>query len=77
MAPSARRRHSRPSRKSLEQSVAEALQLGHNYVGTEHLLLALFADPEGLAARILSELGATRDDARRRVVAHLIGTRQR
>ena len=55
----------------LEKSVSEALQLGHNYVGTEHILLALFADPEGLAARILLQLGATYDDARERVIAKL------
>ena len=41
----------------------EALQLGHNYVGTEHVLLALFRDQESLAAKILRELGLQREQA--------------
>jgi len=41
----------------------EAAQaLGHGYIGTEHLLLGLFAEPESIAARVLAELGITRDD---------------
>jgi hypothetical protein len=55
----------------LEHTLAEALQLGHNYIGTEHILLALFADPEGMAARILTELDATYDDVRARVIEAL------
>ena len=54
-------------------AVAEATQLGHNYVGTEHILLALFADEETLAAEILIQLGATYDDARARVIEKLSG----
>jgi hypothetical protein len=57
----------------IERSVAEALQLGHNYVGTEHLLLAMFNDADGLAAKILTQLGTSREDVRRRVVEKLSG----
>ena len=46
------------SKKVLELSVREALRLHHSYVGTEHLLLALVREGEGLAAKILAELGA-------------------
>jgi ATP-dependent Clp protease ATP-binding subunit ClpA len=51
----------------------EALQLGHNYIGTEHLLLALFRPPSGPAAVILTELGASEDGVRRRVKERLSG----
>ncbi|HEY5173286.1 MAG TPA: Clp protease N-terminal domain-containing protein [Acidimicrobiia bacterium] len=57
----------------IEGTVAEARRLGHNYVGTEHVLLALFAEPDGLAAKILGQLGATYDDFRDRVVEKLSG----
>ena len=57
----------------LEKSVSEALQLGHNYVGTEHILLALFADPASLGFAILDRLGATYDDVRGRVIEKLSG----
>jgi hypothetical protein len=61
------------AKAALGEALAEALALGHNYIGTEHLLLALFGDPSGLAAKILSDLGAQRDDVRNRVVAKLAG----
>ena len=57
----------------LGRTISEATQLGHNYVGTEHLLLALFGDSEGLAAKILTDMGATRDDVRARVIKKLSG----
>jgi hypothetical protein len=60
----------------IERAVAEALRLGHNYVGTEHLLLALFADTESLAASILTDLAATYDDFRDRVIEKLSGYRK-
>lgn len=44
------------AKKVLERALREALSLGHNYIGTEHLLLALTREREGLAARILGEL---------------------
>ena len=57
----------------IERAVGEALRLGHNYVGTEHFLLGLFADPTTLAAEILTQLGATHDDARALIVEKLSG----
>ena len=47
-------------------AVEEALRLGHDDVGTEHLLLGLLADGESVAAKVLSELGATEADIRAR-----------
>jgi hypothetical protein len=55
----------------IERAVTEALRLGHNYVGTEHLLLAVFGDSESLAASILTDLAATYDDFRVRVIEKL------
>ena len=46
----------------------EALLLGHNYIGTEHLLLSLYREPEGVAARLLVSNGLSVDAARARVV---------
>ena len=57
----------------LTRATSEAVAMGHRYVGTEHLLLAVAADADGLAARILSELGATDDDLRAAVIAKLSG----
>ena len=59
--------------KSIERAVAEALGLGHNYVGTEHLLLSLFGEPAALAATILGASGATYDQVRARVIEKLSG----
>jgi hypothetical protein len=56
---------------ALEQTLTEAVQLGHNYIGTEHILLALFTDSESLAARLLAQFGATYDDVRARVIEKL------
>lgn len=58
---------------AIERAVTEALGLGHNYVGTEHLLLALFGDTEDLSATILSGLGARYDDFRDRIIEKLSG----
>ncbi len=60
-------------RRCLEQAVEEALALGHNYIGTEHLLLALFDDQESLAAKVLRELGVEQDRCRAVIVAMLSG----
>jgi hypothetical protein len=57
----------------LTRATSEALAMGHHYVGTEHLLLAVAADADGLAARILSELDTTHDDVRAAVIAKLSG----
>src|ERR687897_533105 len=40
-------------------ALSEALSMGHNYIGTEHILLALFGQPEGQAAQILTDAGTT------------------
>ncbi len=59
------------SKKVLELSLREALQLGHNYIGTEHILLGLIREGEGVAAQVLVKLGA--DLARvREVVLRLL-----
>jgi Clp amino terminal domain, pathogenicity island component len=59
-------------KKVIQLSVREALYLGHNYVGTEHLLLALFSE-DGVAAAVLRELGATDGGVREWVTAALSG----
>ena len=51
--------------------------MGHNYIGTEHLVLALFRDPEGLAAQILAEAGITKDDYHAKIVKMLVGISQK
>ncbi|WP_020576774.1 Clp protease N-terminal domain-containing protein [Actinopolymorpha alba] len=60
----------------LSSAVNEALELGHNYVGTEHLLLGLYQVPAGLAAQILQRLGLDEDAARREVVTALSALQQ-
>jgi len=57
----------------LEKALGEALQLGHNYIGTEHILLGLFRDEEGFAARIMHDAGIRHDAVRERVVEMLTG----
>jgi len=47
------------AKKVLELSLREALQMGHNYIGTEHVLLGLLREGEGVAARVLNSLGIT------------------
>jgi hypothetical protein len=51
------------AKKVLELSLREALTLGHNYIGTEHLLLGLLAEEDGLGAKTLAGLGLSRDRA--------------
>jgi len=58
---------------SLERALSEALELGHNYIGTEHILLGLFHDQEGFAARIMRDAGVTHDAVRDRIVEMLTG----
>jgi hypothetical protein len=60
------------AKKVLELSLREALHLGHNYIGTEHILLGLIREGEGVAAQTLVRLGADLDRVRRAVIA-LIG----
>ena len=59
------------SKGALEASLKESMGLGHNYIGTEHLLLGLLRGPEDLAARMLSNLGADPEAVRREVVGRL------
>ncbi|MEJ3653166.1 Clp protease N-terminal domain-containing protein [Actinomycetes bacterium KLBMP 9759] len=58
---------------ALELGVTEALALGHNYVGCEHLLLGLVGEPDGTAGRVLRAVGVDLRSARRTVVAALTG----
>ena len=51
----------RPAKKLLELTIREALKLGHNYVGTEHILLGLLSGDEGLGGQALIGLGVTRE----------------
>jgi len=57
----------------MRDALAIALELGHNYVGTEHLLLGLYRNPESPAAEILTELGASESAARAEVLRQLRG----
>jgi len=61
------------SKRHLEFALREALRLGHNYIGTEHILLGLVSENEGNAARVLSNLGVNPDKVRREVVRVLSG----
>ncbi|GAA5200534.1 hypothetical protein GCM10023322_78570 [Rugosimonospora acidiphila] len=62
-----------PAANALELAVTEATALGHNYVGCEHLLIGLVAEPDGTAGQILRSLGAELRLTRRGVVAALAG----
>ncbi len=62
------------TKKVLELSLREGLQLGHNYIGTEHLLLGLVREGEGVAAQVLVALGADLSRVRQRVVEVLSGS---
>jgi len=61
------------AKKVLELSLREALQLGHNYIGTEHILLGLIREGEGVAAQVLSSLGADLEKVRSAVIQLLSG----
>ena len=63
------------AKKVLELSLREALQLGHNYIGTEHILLGLIREGEGVAAQVLVKLGADSQRVRQQVIQLLSGTR--
>jgi ATP-dependent Clp protease ATP-binding subunit ClpA len=56
------------AKKVLELSLREALQLGHNYIGTEHILLGLIREGEGVAAQVLIQQGADHDRVRAQVI---------
>ena len=61
------------AKKVLELSLREALQLGHNYIGTEHMLLGLVREGEGVAAQVLVSLGADLPRVRQQVIQLLSG----
>ncbi len=56
------------AKKVLELSLREALQLGHNYIGTEHVLLGLIREGEGVASQVLTNLGAELSNVRQQVI---------
>ena len=58
---------------ALAGALSEALALGHNYIGTEHILLGLFREPEGVAYLLLEEAGVTHDACRAKVLEMLSG----
>jgi ATP-dependent Clp protease ATP-binding subunit ClpC len=61
------------AKKVLELSLREALQLGHNYIGTEHMLLGLVREGEGVAAQVLVSLGADLSRVRQQVIQLMSG----
>jgi len=63
------------AKKVLELSLRESLQLGHNYIGTEHILLGLLREGEGVAAQMLVKLGADLNRVRQQVIQLLHGHR--
>ncbi|MGI8518347.1 MAG: ATP-dependent Clp protease ATP-binding subunit, partial [Acidimicrobiia bacterium] len=62
------------AKKVLELSLREALQLGHNYIGTEHILLGLIREGEGVAAQVLQKMGAELSKVRHSVIQLLNGS---
>jgi hypothetical protein len=65
--------YSAPAKAALRDAVVEAIELGHNYIGTEHILLGLLRDPDAPAARVLAELGATPAETKVRLTELLRG----
>ena len=61
------------AKKVLEYSLREALQLGHNYIGTEHILLGLIREGDGVAAQVLTNLGADLPSVCQQVIQLLNG----
>jgi ATP-dependent Clp protease ATP-binding subunit ClpC len=61
------------AKKVLELSLREALQLGHDYIGTEHILLGLIREGDGVAAQVLVGAGVDLNLARQRVIGLLYG----
>jgi ATP-dependent Clp protease ATP-binding subunit ClpC len=61
------------AKKVLELSLREALQLGHTYIGTEHILLGLIREGDGVAAQVLVRLGADLNRTREQVILLLHG----
>jgi ATP-dependent Clp protease ATP-binding subunit ClpA len=61
------------AKKALELSLRESQQLGHNYIGTEHILLGLIREGDGVAAQVLVKLGGDLNRVRRQVIQLLHG----
>ena len=61
------------ARQALRDTLAVALEFSHNYIGTEHILLGLYRNPDSLAARILGDAGALEPTARAHVTDLLRG----
>src|SRR6478736_849233 len=61
------------AKKVLELSLRESKQLGHNYIGTEHILLGLIREGDGVAAQVLVRLGADLNRVRQQVIQLLHG----
>ncbi len=61
------------AKKTLELSLRESMQLGHNHIGTEHILLGLLREGEGVAAQVLQRLGADFDRVRQQVIELVSG----
>ncbi len=64
------------AKEALELSMRESMQLGHKYIGTEHILLGLIREGDGVAAQVLVRLGADLDQVRQQVIQLLHGSRQ-
>ena len=64
------------AKKVLELSLREAKQLGHNYIGTEHILLGMLREGDGVAAQVLVKLGADQNRVRQQVIQLLHGSQQ-
>ena len=72
-APTGRLPFTPRAKKVLELSLREALRLGHNYIGTEHILLGLIREGEGVAAQVLVKLGADLSRVRQQVIQPISG----
>src|SRR4030088_592535 len=66
--PTGRIPHTPRARKVLEMSLREALALGHNHIGAEHILLGLLREGNGVAAQVLVRLGADLNRVRQQVI---------
>ncbi|HEX6328868.1 MAG TPA: Clp protease N-terminal domain-containing protein [Jiangellaceae bacterium] len=64
------------AKKVVQLALREALRFGHNYVGTEHILLGLLRDEKSAGARVLTDLGVTRHESQKWVLAALEGYRR-
>jgi ATP-dependent Clp protease ATP-binding subunit ClpC len=72
-APSEHVPFTKRAKKALELSLRESLQLGHNYIGTEHILLGLLREGDGVAVQVLVKLGADLNQVRQQVIQLLQG----